>query len=404
MTTVTPASLTIAIVDGHRLTDDGLRRVSAECTSVLSIATEGRSFAEVAARWEALAPGLAIEDGGRFGSIREAIVECARRGVMVIATPTPHKADQFVAQCLQGAASATEFDVPGIAVHVVRDEPRPGSVAWLSDTGELSGYGVLFAVGYAAAHGVGVELIEPTGGLDRARTPEAMDEALARAEQSGVPLTRHTDPSPIARVLRDEHSLVVHPVLDAPGGLNLLHPGHLSAKAVATGSPAVVVELIERFPGDVVAVYDAVHILHGQVPAARIAAAAALGMVTISGVGIALASPASASTVSETAAVEVVQGDARAIVDNVAFGLRFTPRSGPGSRTSLSRTIPTTEWTSPSLVSTGRSVTGALSGSATQHSRGTSPPMRARPCAEAPASPPGPTPSSQLSMGTTSPR
>ena len=61
-----------------------------------------------------------------------------------------------------------------------------------------------------------------------------------------MPLIRLSDPSPMARVLRDEHSLVVHPVLDAPGGLNLLHPGHLPAKAVATGSPAAIVELIER--------------------------------------------------------------------------------------------------------------------------------------------------------------
>ena len=325
-------TLTVAIVDGHRLSDDGLRRVSAECTSVVSLATEERSFADVAARWAVLAPALAIEDGGRVGSIRDAIVECARRGVVFIATPAPRKADRFVAECLQGAAAATEFEVPGIAVHVVRDEPRPGSVAWLSDTGELSGYGVLFAVGYAAAHGVGVELIEPTGGLDKARTPQAMDEALARAEQLGVLITRHTDPSPFARVLRDEHSLVVHPVLDAAKGFNLLHPGELSHKAVATGSPAVVVELIENFPGDVVAVYDAVHLLSGSIPAARIAAGVALGVVGMAGVGTMVAAPASAALVENSADRKVTGNDVDVRIDVPGITYVATPH-GHGATT-----------------------------------------------------------------------
>ncbi len=56
----------------------------------------------------------------------------------------------------------------------------------------------------------------------------------------------------------------MHPVLDAPKGFNLLHPGELSHKAVASGNPAVVVELIEKFPGDVVAVFDGVHLLRAR--------------------------------------------------------------------------------------------------------------------------------------------
>ena len=43
--------------------------------------------------------------------------------------------------------------------------------------------------------------------------------------------------------------MVVHPVLDAPKGFNLLHPGELSRKAVASGNPAVVVELHREVPG-----------------------------------------------------------------------------------------------------------------------------------------------------------
>ena len=99
-------------------------------------------------------------------------------------------------------------------------------------------------------------------------------------------------------MLRDEHCLVVHPVLDAPKGFNLLHPGELSHKAVASGNPAVVVELIEKFPGDVVAVFDGVHLLQGSIPAARIAAGVALGVVAAAGIGTMVASPAMAASSS----------------------------------------------------------------------------------------------------------
>ena len=95
--------------------------------------------------------------------------------------------------------------------------------------------------------------------------------------------------------------MVVHPVLDAPKGFNLLHPGELSRKAVASGNPAVVVELLEKFPGDVVAVFDGVHLLQGSIPAARIAAGVALGVVAAAGVGTMVASPAIAATISQQA-------------------------------------------------------------------------------------------------------
>ena len=87
----------------------------------------------------------------------------------------------------------------------------------------------------------------------------------------------------------------MHPVLDAPKGFNLLHPGELSHKAVASGNPAVVVDLLEQFPGDVVAVFDGVHLLSGSIPAARIAAGVALGVVAAAGIGTMVASPAMAA-------------------------------------------------------------------------------------------------------------
>ena len=290
--------LAIAVLDGHALDDATLARLVPECRSLTAFRT-GADHGDLIGRWQALAPATELIDGGHVADVRAALTECGRRAIVVLATGVPSDAPRFVAQALQGAASMTEFGIPGVAVHVMRPAVRPGSVAWLTDTGSLSGYGVLFAVGYAHLHGTGVDLIEPTGGLDRPRTGEAMEDALAFAERAGVPIARHTDPSPFARVIRDEHCLVVHPVLDAPKGFNLLHPGELSHKAVASGNPAVVVDLLEQFPGDVVAVFDGVHLLSGAIPAARIAAGVALGVVAAAGIGTMAAAPASATTVSQ---------------------------------------------------------------------------------------------------------
>ena len=286
--------LDVAVLDGQVLDDATLARLVPECRSLTAFTTSADS-GDLEHRWQALAPHVELIDGGHVADVRAALIECGRRSIVVLATGVPADAPRFVGQALQGAAAMTEFGVPGVAVHVMRPDVSAGSVAWLTDTGSLSGYGVLFAIGYAHLHGTGVDLIEPTGGLELPRTGKAMEDALAFAERAGVPITRHTDPSPFARVIRDEHCLVVHPVLDAPRGFNLLHPGELSNKAVASGNPAVVVDLLEQFPGDVVAVFDGVHLLSGAIPAARIAAGVALGVVAAAGIGTMVASPAAAA-------------------------------------------------------------------------------------------------------------
>ena len=329
--------LHLAILDGHLLDDATLARLIPECRSLTAFTTDANQPG-LTQRWAAIAPGTEFVDGGRVADLREAMVECAKRRIVVISTGVPHDPAKFVALALQGAAAMTEFDIPGVAVHVMRPVERPGTVAWLTDTGELSGYGVLFAVGYAHLHGTGPDLIEPTGGLDRPRTAEALDDALAFAEAAGVPITRHTDPSPFARVLRDEHCLVVHPVLDAPKGFNLLHPGALSRKAVAGGNPAVVVELLQQFPGDVVAVFDGVQLLSGSIPAARIAAGVALGVVGMAGIGTMAASPASAATMggaTGNTSVVMVEGDWYRVITDVVSGLSFTAGAHSGSGTAL---------------------------------------------------------------------
>ncbi len=216
--------------------------------------------------------------------IREAIIECARRKVIWLAAPTPKNAGRFVAGALQGAAAATEFEIPSVAVHVLRDDTVEGSVAWLTQTGEMSGYGVLYAAAVAAMGGRSVTLISPTA-VRAPRTPEALEAAERYIEESGIEVLRLSDPSPLQRVLGGEFGAVVHPVLDAPGGRSLLHPGELPAKSVADGNAAAVVELIEKAPGDVIAVFDGVQLVYGGAVGAKVAASVALGVVALTGVG-----------------------------------------------------------------------------------------------------------------------
>lgn len=285
MSTVTAAALPVGLLNAHLLEDDVLSRIAVGATSVVAFSSVSDDSRELVSRWRALAPDVRLIDGGRVDGVREAIIECAKRQILVLATGAPWSPKRFVAAALQGAAAATEFNVPGVAVHVVRSGSRGGPVAWLTDTGELSGYGVLFAVGYAQLHGCEVALIEPSSGLQPPRSPHAIDEARRVADALGIGVTTMSDPSPLDRVLRDEFCLVVHPVLDAPGGGALLRPDDLSGRSVASGNPAAVVRLLEEFPGDVVAVFDGVRLVHGEVAGGRVAAAVTLGVLSIAGLG-----------------------------------------------------------------------------------------------------------------------
>ena len=293
--TVTASALPVGLLNGEQLDDETLLRLAVGATSITAFTSVTPDNGALIRRWTSLAPDVRITDGGHVEGIREAMVECAKLQILVLATGEPWSPKRFVASALQGAAAATEFDVPAVAVHVMRSGSRPGPVAWLTDTGTLSGYGVLFAVGYAQLHGCDVDIIEPDERMQEPRTPEALAEAHRVADVFGIAMRELSDPSPVERVLRDDYCLVVHPVLDAPGGRSLLRPGDLPAKSVASGNPAAVVRLIEAFPGDVVAVFDGVQLLHGEGQAAKVAAGVALGVVGIAGVGTVLATPASAA-------------------------------------------------------------------------------------------------------------
>ena len=69
---------------------------------------------------------IEVEVAPAAADVREAIIECAKRKVIWLAAPEPRNAPRFVAGALQGAAAATEFEIPSVAVHVLRDQSIPG--------------------------------------------------------------------------------------------------------------------------------------------------------------------------------------------------------------------------------------------------------------------------------------
>ncbi len=289
MTVKDPGRIPVGLFQGERLSDDGVRRLSVGASRIVAFAGEPDA-STVRAQWSRVAPEIEVEVVPAVADVREAIIECAKRKVIWLAAPEPRNATRFVAGALQGAAAATEFEIPSVAVHVLRDQGIPGPVAWLTQTGAMSGYGVLYAVAIAAMSGRSVTMIAPTE-LRAPRTPEAVEVAERYIAESGVEVERLSDPSPLQRVLGGAFGAVVHPVLDAPGGKSLLRPGELPAKSVAQGNPAAVVELLEKFPGDVIAVFDGVQLVYGSGAAARIAAGVALGITAVAGLG-AVAAPA----------------------------------------------------------------------------------------------------------------
>ena len=140
MEEVKAEAMPVALLDGDELNDVVLRRVAVGSTAVVAFSTDGNNT-ELARRWASLGTGVPFDDGGGVADVRDAIIACASRKVLVLVTPPPANPRRFVARDLQGAASATEFDVPGIAVHIARGVDRSGSIAWLTDTGQMSGYG-----------------------------------------------------------------------------------------------------------------------------------------------------------------------------------------------------------------------------------------------------------------------
>ena len=77
--------LHVAVLDGHQMDDATLARLVPECRSLTAFTT-GDDQAGLAQRWAAIAPDTELIDGGRVADLREAMVECAKRRIVVIST------------------------------------------------------------------------------------------------------------------------------------------------------------------------------------------------------------------------------------------------------------------------------------------------------------------------------
>ncbi len=120
MPTVTAAALPVGLLNGHLLEDEVLARIAVGATSVVAFSSVSEDNRELQPRWRALAPDVRLVDGGRVDGVREAIIECAKRQVLVLATGEPWSPKRFVAAALQGAGSL----IPALASAVMRCRSR----------------------------------------------------------------------------------------------------------------------------------------------------------------------------------------------------------------------------------------------------------------------------------------
>jgi hypothetical protein len=102
--------LPIGLFNADRLDDAALRRAARGASSAVAFRQKGEG--DVTARWAAVNPGVPIEDGGEVGDVRDAILGCAQRKIVVLASSTPDRPERFVGRCLQGAAASTEYEIP----------------------------------------------------------------------------------------------------------------------------------------------------------------------------------------------------------------------------------------------------------------------------------------------------
>ncbi len=96
--------LPIGLFNADRLDDAALRRAGLGASSAVAFRQKGEG--DVSARWAAVNPEVPIEDAGEVGDVRDAILGCAQRKIVVLASSTPDKPERFVGRCLQGAAAS----------------------------------------------------------------------------------------------------------------------------------------------------------------------------------------------------------------------------------------------------------------------------------------------------------
>lgn len=92
------AKLTTGVFDAHLLDDGAISRLRLGSSEI--VAFRRGSAPDQADRLAALLPGVPVTDGGVVDDVRAAMIECGRRGVLVLAVPQPADARRFVARAI----------------------------------------------------------------------------------------------------------------------------------------------------------------------------------------------------------------------------------------------------------------------------------------------------------------
>jgi hypothetical protein len=283
----------VALVDDQGLSDDALARLARGATPVTGFPTRKKGADELRMRWDTTAPDTPLEGLGQVEDVHEAIIEGARLKIPVVAAAAPADADRFVGLAVQGAAAATELEVAGMGGAGAPGQPGRGPRGTADPDRRDVGLRDSLRRRVRRAARQRRRAHRAHRGRKGPRTRGAVDDALYTAIGTGVRLTRRSDASPVDAVLKGPFQIAVHPVLDVPGGRALLR--RRDREEPVRGRPAAVVRLIEEFAGDVVAVFDGVHLVHGAGATAKVTAAVALSLTEVAGVGAAAAAPAMAA-------------------------------------------------------------------------------------------------------------
>ncbi|MDN4472713.1 hypothetical protein [Demequina zhanjiangensis] len=308
-----PDHVRIVVFDSDALNDSALARLAPGVHEVVVAGPEG-SGRDFAARWRAA--------GGRGDPIASAVASDLRRAVLVaaeheavvVAAPMPERPLAALSAAIQGAAQSVSKGLPAVGIHFMRPEVRRGAVAVISQTGAASGYSALFGAAFASVHGLPLDRVLTELGVENRRHADALDQAIEiLGGTEGLPTVVTDDP--IGHVSQGSYALAVHAILDVADKHRLLRPEELRIAPESHPNVSAVMRMMDEFPGDIVAVLDAVRLLHGENKALHTVAAVAAGVSVMIGVGAMAAEPAAAATLAPSVPVEAPAASATLTVE-----------------------------------------------------------------------------------------
>ncbi|MBX7453113.1 hypothetical protein GR927_34480, partial [Mycolicibacterium sp. 3033] len=282
-----PDRIKVVLLDEGTISHGGLERVAQYASEVVLVGERRRG--DVKERLGSLGVPVTVQDGR--ADIESAMRTAARSGAIVVATGRPAKAEKLIRDAVRGAAGAVDHGLPAVGLIVLGEhDTRSGTVFTVTDTGELSGYEPLFALGVAEHLGREVVMLAPPGRIKGPRT-DVLNHAERLASEAGISWTEASDPSPITAVIAQSESAAgaIIGVLEVPTGPSWLG----SRPSLKKGNPHAAVSLIEEAACDVMVVFDGVHLTHESMSKDQAAAILGLGLVA-TGAAAAAVTPASA--------------------------------------------------------------------------------------------------------------